>query len=172
MKKVNEKTAAEKSADVKNVVAQANESKNPLSEKVVKSEKTKTDETKAPALDPEKEKAITEAQKIVLESEKTFAEAKTKLTEAKVNLRKLTGKGKKSSEPKGPGVISTILSLVTKSGKKGISKSELLEKLIEMFPDRAPESMGHTISVQIPSRMAKEKGVKIEKTEAGCFYIA
>lgn len=169
MKKVNEKTAAEKSNDVKNVVAQA--SKNPLSEKVVKSEIKKTDEPKVPEIDPEKEKKIKDAEKLVLESEKAFAEAKTKLSEAKNELRKLSGKGKKSSEPKGPGVISTILSLVTSSGKKGISKKELLNKLVEMFPERASDGMEKTINVQLPGRMSKERGISIVKLETGAFVV-
>jgi len=169
MKKSNEKTAAEKSADVKNVANQAKT--NPLSDKVVKSDKTKKDETKVPALDPEKEKAIKDAEKNVLESEKIYAEAKTKLAEAKNALRKLTGKGKKSSEPKGPGVISTIFTLVSGSGKKGISKKAILDKLIELFPERASEGMEKTINVQLPGRMSKEKKVSIVKLETDCFVI-
>ena len=168
MKKLNEKTAAEKSADVKSVVAQA--TKNPLGDKVVKSDKKKTDESKTPALDPEKEKAIAEAQKLVIEAEKVYGEAKTKLSEAKNALRKLSGK-KGKGEPKGPGVISTIFSLVSQSGKKGISKQEILDKLIELFPDRATEGMNKTIGVQLPGRMSKEKKVSIVKNEAGCFYV-
>lgn len=126
-------------------------------------------EVKESALNPEKEKAIEDATKAVSEAEKVFAEAKTKLFEAKANLRKLTGQKTKSE--KGPGVISTIFSLVSQSGKSGISKAEILEKLTEMFPDRASEGMEKTINVQLPGRMSKERKVKIVKLESGCFTM-
>ena len=141
---------------------------NPLQTKALPKTESKT-ETKTPALDPEKEKAIKDAEKSVIEAEKVFAEAKTKLSEAKANLRKLTGQKTKSE--KGPGVIATIFSLVSQSGKKGISKAEILEKLTEMFPDRAPEGMEKTINVQLPGRMSKERKVKIVKLESGCFTM-
>jgi len=145
-----------------------NDQTNPLQTKALPKTESKT-ETKAPALDPEKEKAIKDAEKSVIEAEKVFADAKTKLSEAKSNLKKLTGK--KSKGEKGPGVISTIFSLVSQSGKKGISKAEILEKLTEMFPDRATEGMEKTIGVQLPGRMSKERKVKIVKLESGCFTI-
>lgn len=145
-----------------------NDQKNPLESKALPKTETKT-ETKAPALDPEKEKAIKDAEKSVIEAEKVFADAKSKLSDAKTALRKLTGKKTKSE--KGPGVISTIFSLVSQSGKKGISKAEILEKLTEMFPDRATEGMEKTIGVQLPGRMSKERKVKIVKLESGCFTI-
>lgn len=150
--------------DVVDLKAQSN----PLASKAVKS--NPKSETKTPALDPEKEKAINEAHKAVVEAEKTFAEAKTKLAEAKANLKKLTGG--KSKEEKGPGVISTIFSLVKDSGKTGISKQAILDKLIEMFPDRAQEGMEKTIGVQLPGRMSKERKVKIVKLESGAFTIS
>ena len=141
---------------------------NPLQTKALPKTESKT-ETKTPALDPEKEKAIEDATKAVSEAEKVFAEAKTKLFEAKANLRKLTGQKTKSE--KGPGVIATIFSLVSQSGKKGISKQEILDKLTEMFPDRASEGMEKTINVQLPGRMSKERKVKIVKLESGCFTM-
>lgn len=160
MEKKNSNQTAVKSAK--------NAQTNPLANKAVKSDPKP--ETKAPALDPEKEKAINEAHKAVVEAEKVFAEAKTKLTEAKANLKKLTG-GKKSKEEKGPGVISTIFALVKESGKSGISKSQILDKLTEMFPDRATEGMEKTIGVQLPGRMSKERKVKIVKNEAGSYVL-
>lgn len=165
MKKVNEKPAAEKTAksDVKNA------SKNPLSSSVIKDDKKheKAPESKP---DPEQEKKIAEASKKVTELEKAYAEAKTKLSEAKSELRKLTGK--KAKGDKGPGVISTIFTLIQKAPKKGVSKDEIYEKLVELFPDRAGEGMKKTINVQIPGRMSKEKKVNIVKLETGNFVIA
>jgi hypothetical protein len=112
----------------------------------------------------------TSAQEQEIALAKTAVEAAKKVyDEAKANLRKLTGQ--KSKEPKGPGVITTILSLVTNSGKTGISKADILSKLTEMFPDHNPEGLGKTISVQLPKRLSKERNVKIEKTEKGNFIL-
>lgn len=125
-----------------------------------------------PVLDPEQEKKIADAQTAVINAEQVFADAKSKLAEAKSELRKLTGKkaGKVASD-KGPGVIATIFSLISKSGKTGVSKDDILVKLTEMFPDRAINGMEKTIGVQLPGRMSKEKGVKIVKLETGCYVL-
>lgn len=142
---------------------------NPLKGKVVAADPKATAKDPAP-IDPEKQKSIDAANAAVEAAEKVYAEAKAAFSEAKQELRKLTGK--KGSGPKGPGVISTILSLVEKSGKKGISKEDILKGLIETFPERAANGMEKTIAVQLPGRMSKEKGISIKKLETGCFYIA
>lgn len=94
---------------------------------------------------------------------------KQALSEAKAELVKLTGKPAKES--KGPGVIESILNILKESGKKGITKQEILDKLVVLFPDRAKEGMEKTINVQLPTRMSKERKVKIEKSEDGKFSI-
>lgn len=81
---------------------------------------------------------------------------------------KTAGKSKNSNSKKGkssgkPGVIATIVSLVEKSGKKGISKEEVLEVLKEQFPEREEKSMKNTINVQIPNRISKERFELVEK---------
>lgn len=63
----------------------------------------------------------------------------------------------KAGEPGKPGIIATIVDLVAKSGKKGISKAEILESLKEDFPDRSEQSMKNTINVQVPARINKER---------------
>ena len=98
---------------------------------------------------------------LITEAQKKVDDLKAQLSEAKQELRKLTGQSNK--EPKGPGVIATILTLVTDSGKTGITKQEILDKLVEMFPDRSSEGMSKTINVQLPTRMSKEKKVNIVK---------
>ena len=78
---------------------------------------------------------------------------------------------KKPATKKGdkkPGVIATIVEAIEGSGKKGISKEELLEVLEEAFPDRVSESMKKTINVQVPGRISREK-FEIEKLENGNF---
>lgn len=81
---------------------------------------------------------------------------------AKADLKKLTGKAPKAPKISGPGVIATIFTLVSNS-KKGISKQELIDELVKLFPDRNRDGMLKTIQVQLPSRMNKEKKVNIVK---------
>lgn len=64
---------------------------------------------------------------------------------------------KKAGEPGKPGIIATIVSLVEGSGKKGITKAEILAELVANFPDRSEDSMKNTINVQVPARINKEK---------------
>ena len=66
-------------------------------------------------------------------------------------------------------MISSILDIVTKSGKKGVLKQEILDQLVILFPDREKEGMLKTIQVQLPSRMSKEREVNIVKSEDGAF---
>lgn len=77
-------------------------------------------------------------------------------------------KEKAAKEPKGPGVIATILDIV-KSGPH--SKEEILTKLTAAFPSRDATSMKNTINVQLPARMSKERGVEIVKDEQGRFFV-
>ena len=107
---------------------------------------------------------------LIADATKKIDDLKAQLAAAKDELKKLTGK--KSSEKKGPGVIGTIFTLVSDAGQSGISKPEILAKLVEMFPDRAEDGMNKTINVQLPSRMSKERGVTIKKLETGNFAIA
>ncbi len=109
-------------------------------------------------------------EKAIEQARQTVEDLKAKLADAKLVLAKLTKSGN-SSAPKGFGVISTILSLVTDAPKTGISKADILAKLVEMFPDRSKEGMEKTINVQLPGRMSKERGIKIEKLESGNFHV-
>jgi hypothetical protein len=106
---------------------------------------------------------------LIADATKKIDDLKAQLAAAKDELKKLTGK---KAEKKGPGVISTIFTLVSDSGKTGISKADILSKLVEMFPDRAEDGMEKTINVQLPSRMSKERGVVIKKLEDGKFVVA
>lgn len=66
-------------------------------------------------------------------------------------------KEKKTKAPKGPGVIATIATAIEEAGENGISKDEILEKLVVAFPDREADRMKKTINVQVPARISKEK---------------
>src|SRR5690606_25469776 len=61
-----------------------------------------------------------------------------------------SGTGKKK------GIISTIVSLIEEAGEKGITKEEILDHLIKVFPDKNPVSMKNTVNVQVPNRISKE----------------
>ena len=67
------------------------------------------------------------------------------------------GAPKKAGAEGKPGIIATIAGMIEKSGKKGVTKKEILAQLVEDFPDRSEESMKNTINVQVPARINKEK---------------
>ena len=81
---------------------------------------------------------------------------------------KKTNADKAPAKPKGKGVIAMIAELIKGSGKKGISKEQILEKLVQEFPERSAGSMKSTINVQLPGRMSKER-FPITKLENGNF---
>lgn len=77
---------------------------------------------------------------------------------------------KKAGGKKGPGVISSIAEFLNKtSAKKPLSKDEIVEKLVERFPDRSAESMASTVTIQLGGRLKKEKGLNINKNDKGYF---
>jgi len=82
-----------------------------------------------------------------------------------------TTKKSDPDKPKVPGVIETIFNSIEKSGEKGVSKAQILARLVQKFPDRDKLGMEKTINVQLPKRMSKERAVKIEKTEKGNFIL-
>lgn len=79
--------------------------------------------------------------------------------------KQAAGGKKKGGKDSGPGVIASILEFITKSGKKGITKEEIGEKLTARFPERESVAMMKTINAQIggkksPTRMEREKAVE------------
>jgi hypothetical protein len=132
---------------------------NPQGNEIVKTDEIKDVE---PITTPPDEEAINKAKALV---EKT----KASYLHAKQALELLTGKAEKTD--KTPGVIVTIFTLVKDSGKTGISKSEILDELVKLFPDRTSDQMSKTVSVQLPKRMSSERNVKIEKTTDGKYFM-
>src|SRR5439155_1005603 len=62
-----------------------------------------------------------------------------------------------------PGVVDAVVSILGKaSPDKSVTKKDVLDKLEKMFPDRRRESMWNTVSSQIPNRILRERGVKVE----------
>lgn len=77
-------------------------------------------------------------------------------------------------EVKVPGVIETIVSIITKNGP--ISKADILKELSETFPDRDPAKMANTIKVQLTGkdgnrRLEKEKKINLVVDDKGRFSI-
>ena len=104
---------------------------------------------------------------------KTTAKGKGKAAASK-STKGTTKKAKtaKSKEPRKPGVIATIAKHVEKATKrKPISKEQLLEILVDEFPDRESDSMKRTIDVQLPARLRKEKDLNIVRNDKGSYYI-
>lgn len=87
-------------------------------------------------------------------------EAKKKPAEKKVASKK---------EPKGPGVISSIHEILMQ--KKPVSKEQIVAFLKKRFPEKEEKSMLNTIKVQLPGRMSNEKGIKIQVTEDGKYFV-
>jgi len=77
-------------------------------------------------------------------------------------------KAKPAGEKK-PGIIATIIKAIT---KKHRTKKQILAKLEKAFPDRDASKMIKTVNVQVPSRLRKDKGLEIEKTDKGYKIIS
>lgn len=84
---------------------------------------------------------------------------------AKPVKAKAAKKATEPKAPKGPGVIATIVEVLKKG--KPVTKEAILAVLVKRFPDRDADSMGKTINVQVPNRIAKEQKVTVEKTDKG-----
>ena len=99
---------------------------------------------------------------------KVSKKAPVKKASKKVSKKKPT---KKKPAPKGPGVIATIVECLKKAKKSSpVSKDDILEVLVERFPDRTADAMLKTINTQVPGRLKSEKGLKIVKVDGG-YYI-
>lgn len=79
-------------------------------------------------------------------------------------------KAKSSNAPTGkkPGVIATIVECLE---KKPCTHEQILAVLTKKFPDRNPDQMAATIKVQVPSRLRKDKGLKIDRDDKGRYAI-
>lgn len=67
--------------------------------------------------------------------------------------------GNKFTE-KRPGVVAVILdSLMGASEQFPITKSKILERLVQAFPDRETDKMKATLVMQVPSGLRTEKGI-------------
>ena len=150
-------TSLSRSTKGKGKVIEGNNS-NPLGGEIIKSKEI-IESNEATSSQPDEE-AIAKARAALEKAKLSYEHAKTA-------YQLLTGKAPKVS---GPGVISSILDIVTKS-PKGVSKQEILDQLVNLFPDRTADGMLKTIQVQLCTRMNAEKHVNIIKTEEGKYLI-
>ena len=88
---------------------------------------------------------------------KAAAAAKEKAPAVEKDPAKKKGPIKKAGGEGSLGIIGTIVKMIEDSGKKGVTKAEILAELKEQFPDRNEQSMKNTINVQVPARINKEK---------------
>ena len=134
----------------------------PKSKKASKktSKKTSKKSTKKPTASKKSTKKPTASKKV----SKKKPTAKTSKASKKVSKKKPTAK-------KGPGVIATIIDCLKKAKKSSpVSKDDILEVLVETFPERTADAMLKTINTQVPGRLKSEKGLNIIKVDGG-YYI-
>lgn len=75
--------------------------------------------------------------------------------------------------PKGPGVIDTIIKVLTEeaSKKKPMSKAKLVERLSVLIPHRTPEKMAQTVRAQLCASGLPSRGVKLQGDEKKGYWI-
>lgn len=82
------------------------------------------------------------------------------------------GKPKGEGPGRGPGVIGKIADILKAASKKNpVTKEDITKQLAKAFPQRSAESMAKTVNVQVPGRIAKEKGLNVRK-EGKAYYVA
>jgi len=82
--------------------------------------------------------------------------------------RKRGGPLRPTAKPKKVGVIVSIEEFLRgASSGEPLGKKAICEKLASRFPERSPDSMGKTVNVQVPTRLAKDKGCVVQKNEGG-----
>ena len=95
------------------------------------------------------------------------ADAEAKNPKPKKAARKPKPKKDDDGQPKRPGVIVAIVGLLEAATEKSpITKKDAVEKLSGLFPDRDPEGMGRTFTIQT-GRLKKEKGFDVRKNDEG-----
>jgi len=91
---------------------------------------------------------------------KAEADAKAEIKKAKKDAAKKSELNPNLSKP---GVIRSIADMIISNKKKGLTKKEILARLVKKFPEREEIKMFATINAQVPTRLNREKGLKIEK---------
>lgn len=103
-------------------------------------------------------KAEAEAVKAKKAEEKAAAAKKRNEERAAAKAKKDKERQEKAKPHKG--VVHQIATMLSR--KEGASKVEIIDHLTKTFPDRDPEKMGTTLSIQI-TRLAQTHGVEIKR---------
>ena len=144
----------------------------PKSKKASKktSKKTSKKSTKKPTASKKSTKKPTASKKSTKKPTASKKVSKKKPTAKTSKASKKVSK-KKPTAKKGPGVIATIIDCLKKAKKSSpVSKDDILEVLVETFPERTADAMLKTINTQVPGRLKSEKGLNIIKVDGG-YYI-
>ena len=119
-------------------------------------EEAQTEETPPVEEESPTEESPTEETKTEEENENVAKKTKTKAKKAPA---------KKKEVKKAPGVIASIVEFL--EAGKAMTKEQILNRLVKRFPDREPSALIQTINCQVPTRLRKEKKLKITKTFDG-----
>lgn len=119
----------------------------------------------APAKEEAKTETAAEKKKREAAEKKAQKEADKKAAADKKTEDKETA----SAEPKKPGIITSILEIIT-AAESPVSEADILKGLVERFPDKESASMHKTIKAQLggknqPLRMETEKKVTFVLTQ-------
>ena len=76
-------------------------------------------------------------------------------------------KEKKSSGKKGPGIIEVIIDCL----ETPVSKEEILEILVEKFPEKEASKMKKTVNCQVPYRLGTDKGMILKKDKENRYWV-
>lgn len=112
---------------------------------------------------------VTEKAPKLSKQEKAAAAAKAKADKAATAEKAKADKAAVVAEPKKPGVIASILDVITKSATP-VNEEQIVTELAVLFPEKERNSMRNTVRAQIggktqPVRMETEKKVTFVITE-------
>lgn len=106
------------------------------------------------------EEPDTEVEKLIQERENAEAKVKEELTNPKKITPKVTTPKTFQPSEKRPGVLAKMIEVLSNaSGNDPVTKDDVLEVLVEAFPDRDPAKMKATLAMQMPSGLRVEKKI-------------
>ncbi len=77
-----------------------------------------------------------------------------------------------TSHNRQPGIYATLLRVLQRASKAApVTKVQLLEMMIEKFPERDADGMRATIARCVPSYFTKKKGVTIKSNPSGGYWM-
>ena len=111
--------------------------------------------------DPTVKEAVKEYEAEMVQEAK---DAGALLGQGRVNRTGLNKNGSKSKRK--VGVITTIAEILLQTSKP-LTKDDILNTLMDRFPERLSSAMETTVNCQVPARMSREKGMDIVQVDCG-----